>query len=156
MPSRTMLGCKRCLHRPRKTAAATQMNSPMTKCARRISWSSKKTLRNSASVQTHDQKAVEAELEFLTKTIPEMEKNCELQGQCAKDFWIVEGLAKRMWNATEAGNWNQSEADYKDILDTLHKAHDDCHGSQDQCKEDAMKMEEDLKKMGESIKAQNA
>jgi len=84
-------------------------------------------IKLSHSVSTHDAKAVEAELEFLIKTIPSFEKVCELKDQCAKDFWIVEGLAKRALNATEAGKWDVVDEDYKDMTETLQKAHEDCH-----------------------------
>jgi len=58
-------------------------------------------------------------LAFLVKTIPDLEKQCKLEGQCAKDLWIVDGLAKKAYNDTAAGDWNATDKDVRDMMEEL-------------------------------------
>jgi len=106
-------------------------------------------------VKTHNQNATEATLKYIVDNMPALEKQCQLSGECAKDFWMVDGLAKRMYESTEKGDWNQTDAYCKDMFEVFHKAHNDCqHGpAPDQCKTDAENLEADVHKIFTSVKA---
>ena len=79
------------------------------------------------SVKKEDATACEAELKSLEMTIPDLEKACELKGDCAKDFWMVDGIAKKMDGSIAAKDWKKTDEYTHAMMEVLHKAHTDCH-----------------------------
>jgi len=110
-------------------------------------------------VKAHNANATEATLKYIVDHMPQLEKQCQLQGDCAKDFWMVDGLAKRMMESVAKGDWNATDQYLRDMDEVFHKAHSDCQAgpgpSPDQCKQDAENLEADVHKIFESTHARD-
>jgi len=109
------------------------------------------------SIKAENQNATEATLKYIVDHMPMLEKQCQLSGDCAKDFWMVDGLAKRMYETTEKGDWNATDHYAHDMSEVFHKAHTDCQAgpSPDSCKTDAENLEADVHKIFESTKVKD-
>merc|ERR1712110_693456 len=75
--------------------------APEQKCRRDIGMLQKDLKAMMESAKKQDTEHLEQEVTFLEKGLPMMETDCNMQGQCKKDFDALEGMVKRMETVVE-------------------------------------------------------
>lgn len=67
------------------------------------------------------------EAEFMAKELPQMETDCQMQGQCKKDFDALEGMVTRLESVIKQGDWKKTDEALKILFQSFGAASQDCH-----------------------------